>query len=202
MVLDPFYLIVSHVDDLARVAATGVRLVQLRVKNVDESEVRRQVALAQQICRAHDIQLVVNDYWQIAIECGAEWVHLGQEDMDDADFDAMARAGLQWGLSTHDDAELERALSYSPSYLALGPVFETTLKVMPWAPQGLDRVTEWKGRVGDLPLVGIGGLTPDRAPAVLAAGANSVAVVSDVQQADDPVERCHQWLAVTRSYMP
>ena len=107
---------------------------------------------------------------------------------------ALRRAGVRFGLSTHDDAELERALSLDPAYVALGPVYPTLLKKMKWAPQGLDRVTAWKRRTGQVPLVAIGGLTPERAPGVLAAGADSLAVVTDVQQAEDPEARVRDWL--------
>ncbi|MEC8669225.1 MAG: thiamine phosphate synthase [Pseudomonadota bacterium] len=200
MRLDPFYLIVSDISALERLVPLGVRLVQLRIKDRSEAELRDQIARAKAVCQAHDAQLVVNDYWRIALDLGCDMVHLGQEDMETADFVALRRAGVLFGLSTHDRAELERALALDPAYVALGPVYPTLLKKMPWEPQGLDRVTEWKGLVGSLPLVGIGGLTPERLPGLFAAGADSAAVVTDIQQASSPGARCAEWLAATREY--
>lgn len=198
---DPFYLITGHVARLAALLPVGVRLVQLRLKDLPEAELRRQIALARDLCTAHGAQLVVNDYWQIALDLGCDFVHLGQEDMDSADFPALRRAGVSFGLSTHDEAELDRALAQSPAYVALGPVWPTLLKKMPWRPQGLDRVRDWKRRVGAVPLVGIGGVTPQRLPELFAAGADSAAVVTDIQQAADPGARCKEWLAATRGYV-
>ena len=191
-----FYLIVGHVARLELLVPQGVKLVQLRIKDQPEAEVRRQIARARDICAVQGAQLVVNDFWQAALDLNCSFVHLGQEDMETADFAALRRAGVRFGLSTHDDAELERALSLDPAYVALGPVYPTLLKKMKWAPQGLDRVTAWKRRTGQVPLVAIGGLTPERAPGVLAAGADSLAVVADVRQAEDPEARVRDWLKV------
>lgn len=192
--MEKFYLIVSNVEQLQRLVPVGVKLVQLRIKDQTEGEVRRQVAVARDICAAYGAQLVVNDYWQVALDLGCDFVHLGQEDMDQADFTALRRAGVRFGLSTHDDAELDRALSQDPAYVALGPVYPTLLKKMKWGPQGLDRVTRWKQMAGQTPLVAIGGLTPERLPGVFAAGADSAAVVTDIQQASDPVARTRLWI--------
>ena len=139
-------------------------------------------------------KLVVNDWWRAAIEAGAKHVHLGQEDLAEADVPAIRRVGLTLGLSTHDDMELEAALRCDPDYVALGPIYPTTLKVMRFAPQGLARIAEWKRRIGKIPLVAIGGITLERAPGVYAAGADSIAVVSDVIQNADPEARVRAWL--------
>jgi len=195
---DPFYLIVGEVDRLAALVPLGVKLVQLRLKDRPETELRRQIALARDICASQGAQLVVNDYWYLAMKLDCDFVHLGQEDMETADFQALRRAGIRYGLSTHDEAELDRALSLSPSYVALGPVYPTLLKKMKWGPQGLDRVRDWRRRAGTIPLVGIGGLTPARLPALFAAGADSAAVVTDIQQAEDPQARCREWIDATR----
>ena len=152
-----FYLIVGHVARLELLVPQGVKLVQLRIKDQPEAEVRRQIARARDICAVQGAQLVVNDFWRAALDLNCSFVHLGQEDMETADFAALRRAGVRFGLSTHDDAELERALSLDPAYVALGPVYPTLLKKMKWAPQGLDRVTDWKRRAGRVPLVAIGG---------------------------------------------
>ncbi len=198
MRLDPFYLIVGDVAELVRLVPLGVKLVQLRAKDMEPAELRRQIARARDICARHGAQLVVNDHWELAIELGCDAVHLGQEDMDTADFAALRRAGIRFGLSTHDEAELDRALSQAPAYVALGPVYPTLLKKMKWGPQGLGRVTRWKEMSGTTPLVGIGGLTIERLPGLFAAGADSAAVVTDIQRAPDPEARCRDWIAATR----
>ena len=192
--MERFYLIVGHVSQLELLVPHGVRLVQLRIKDQPETEVRRQIARARDFCAVHGAQLVVNDYWQAALDLNCGFVHLGQEDMDSADLAALRRKGVRFGLSTHDETELERALSHGPDYVALGPVYETLLKQMKWAPQGLDRVRRWKQMVADTPLVAIGGLTIDRLPGVFAAGANSAAVVTDIQQAPDPEAQTRAWI--------
>lgn len=188
-----FYLITGHVGRLELLVPQGAKLVQLRIKDAPEAEIRRQIARARDFCAVHNAQLVVNDYWQLALDLNCNFVHLGQEDMETADFAALRRAGIRYGLSTHDETELERALSQDPAYVALGPVYPTVLKIMKWAPQGLEQVTRWKQIAGQTPLVAIGGLTPDRLPGVFAAGADSAAVVTDIQLAQDPEARCRQW---------
>lgn len=198
MKLDPFYLIVDRASWLPRLLPQGVKLVQLRAKDMNEIELRREIAQAREVCARYGAQLVVNDYWRLAIEEGCDFVHLGQEDLADADVAAIRAAGLKLGISTHDEAELEVALMARPDYIALGPVYPTILKKMKWAPQGLERVTVWKKRVGDIPLVGIGGLTIERAPGVLNAGADSVAVVTDVLLNANPEVRAREWVLATR----
>lgn len=198
MTLDPFYPIVDGCDWLRRLLPLGVKLVQLRVKDLSDEETRREIRTANALCRDAGCQLIVNDYWQPAIDEGCDFVHLGQEDLDGADLGAIRRAGLRLGVSTHDDAELERALACDPDYVALGPVYPTVLKKMKWAPQGLEKIGEWKRRVGAVPLVGIGGLTVERAPGVLQAGADILSVVTDITLSADPEARTRAWIAATR----
>lgn len=198
MTLDRFYPIFDHTDWLRRMLPLGVKLVQLRIKDQPDAVICAEIATAQALCHDHGAVLVVNDYWQAAIDTGCDWIHLGQEDLDDADVPAIRRAGLKLGVSTHDDDELERVLSMDPDYVALGPVYPTILKKMKWHQQGLPRVTEWKRRVGDIPLVGIGGMSVERAPGVFQAGADIVSVVTDITLNPDPEARVRQWIEVTR----
>jgi thiamine-phosphate pyrophosphorylase len=183
---------------VARLVPAGARLIQLRIKNQSADEVRRQVRQAKAVCAANGAQLIVNDYWQAAIDEGCDYVHLGQEDLLDADLAALRRARIRIGVSTHDHAELDKGLAIDPDYVALGPIYETLLKEMPWAPQGLDRLTEWKKLVGDCPLVAIGGLTLERAMLCLSFGADIVAVVGAVVNHDDPIGQTKAWLEATR----
>jgi thiamine-phosphate pyrophosphorylase len=200
MKLDPFYLIVDSADWITRLVPLGVKLVQLRVKDRSEADLRHEIRRARAICAEYRCQLIVNDYWQLAIEEGCDFVHLGQEDLETADLAAIRAAGIRLGLSTHDEAELQTALAARPDYVALGPVYATILKQMKWAPQGLPRLRAWKSKIGDLPLVAIGGLNVDRIEGVFAHGADSAAVVTDITRNADPEERTRQWLTATETW--
>ncbi|GHE46804.1 thiamine-phosphate synthase [Camelimonas fluminis] len=192
---DRFYPIVDSVAWVDRLVRCGVRTVQLRAKELDHADAVAMIRAALAITLPADVQLIVNDYWQAAIDAGAGHLHLGQEDLAEADLTAIRNAGLTLGVSTHDEAELETALAARPDYVALGPIWPTTLKVMRFAPQGLERISEWKRRLGATPLIAIGGVTLERAPDVFAAGADSIAVVSDVTMNADPEARVAAWLA-------
>jgi thiamine-phosphate pyrophosphorylase len=199
-VLDPFYLIVDSAAWIARLLPCGVRLVQLRIKDKPDTIIGAEIEESKVLCERHGAQLVVNDYWQHAINAGCDFVHLGHGDLDTADLPAIRRAGIKFGLSTHDEAELSRALDTRPDYIALGPVYPTALKAMAVAPQGLPRITEWKKKIGKIPLVGIGGITLARAVGVLEAGADSAAVVSDISRNADPQQRTRDWVKATRAF--
>jgi thiamine-phosphate pyrophosphorylase len=194
MKLARFYPIVPDLGWLERILPLGVKLVQLRIKDTPLGEVERQAKRAATLCKEAGCTLILNDYWDVALQNGIDFVHLGQDDLLTADLEAIKLGGLRLGISTHDEAELERALAAEPDYVALGPIYETKLKAMPWAPQGLERVKEWRRRIGKLPLVAIGGLTPDRADAVLDAGADSLAVITDFLTAGEPEARIGEWL--------
>lgn len=198
MTLDRFYPIFDRLDWVRRMLPLGVGLFQLRIKDVAADLLSSQIAGARDLAAAQGAKMIVNDHWEMAIDLGCDFVHLGQEDLAEADLPAIRRAGLRLGVSTHDQAELDRALSVSPDYVALGPVWPTILKKMPWAPQGLERVSEWKRLVGSTPLCAIGGLTPDRGRAALAAGADLVSVVTDITLNENPEDRVREWLAATR----
>ena len=198
MMLDRFYPIFDHPDWLVRMLPFGVKLAQMRIKDTPTKQVHKRLATAQALCRKHSAVLVVNDYWREAIDLGCDWVHLGQEDLQQADLPAIRRAGLKLGISTHDEEELERALRHSADYIALGPIYPTILKKMKWTEQGLGRVQEWKKRIGAIPLVGIGGMSVERAKGVFNAGADIVSVVTDITLHPDPETRVREWIEVTR----
>jgi thiamine-phosphate pyrophosphorylase len=191
---DRFYPVVDSVAWVTRLAALGVGTIQLRAKDLDDSRSLQLVSDALAVTKGTNTRLVVNDYWRAAIVAGAEHLHLGQEDLADADLEAIRDAGLSLGLSTHDDEELENALRAKPDYIALGPIFPTTLKSMRFAPQGIAKISEWKKRIGNIPLVAIGGIKLEQAAEIFAAGADSIAVVSDVTQNADPDARVRAWL--------
>jgi thiamine-phosphate pyrophosphorylase len=192
---DIFYPIVPDLAWLRRLVSLGVRTVQLRLKDAAPDVVRHEISESVRLCAEHACQLIVNDYWREAIALGADYIHLGQEDLAEADVKAIKAAGLRLGISTHSHEELAVALAAKPDYIALGPIYETKLKIMKWSPQGLDRVTDWKRRIGALPLIAIGGITPERADGVAEAGADSIAVITDFFTHADPEARVRQWLA-------
>ncbi len=196
MKLPRFYPIFDNSDWLERALPLGVKFVQLRIKDRDPDALRLDIRVGLALARAHGAALVVNDHWQLALEEGAEWLHLGQEDLDEADLPAIRRAGLKLGLSTHDHAELDRALALKPDYVALGPVYPTILKQMKWQQQGLERVCEWKALVGETPLVAIGGMSVERAAGAFEAGADIVSAVTDITLNTDPEARIAEWLGV------
>jgi thiamine-phosphate pyrophosphorylase len=197
--LDPFYPIVPDTEWLARLLPQGVKLVQLRIKDKSENIVRAEIERAMALCADYRCRLVVNDYWREAIEAGADFVHLGQQDLAAADLAAIKTAGIKIGVSTHSPGELDTALAADPDYVALGPIYVTTLKKMPWEPQGLPRLAAWRARV-NCPLVAIGGIVLERAPIVLAAGADSVAVITDIVTSQDPELRTRNWIAITEPW--
>jgi thiamine-phosphate pyrophosphorylase len=195
---DRFYPVVDTLDWVRRLTGLGVGTVQLRVKDLNDGEALQLVTDALEITRGTPTRLVVNDYWRAAIVAGAKHVHLGQEDLAKTDVHEIRKAGLTLGVSTHDDAELETALAADPDYVALGPIFFTTLKAMRFSPQGVPKIAEWKKRVGNIPLVAIGGIKLEQAAEIFAAGADSIAVVSDITQNPDPDARVKAWLDQTR----
>lgn len=196
--LDVFYPIVPNAAWAKRIVPLGVRSLQLRVKDAGPDQIRSEIAETMAICAVHGCQLVVNDYWRDAIALGATDIHLGQEDLAEADLALIRDAGIKLGISTHTPGELDIALEAKPDYIALGPIYETKLKAMRYAPQGLERIGEWKARIS-CPLIAIGGLTVERAPAVLAAGADILSVVTDFLTHSDPERRIREWLRLAEA---
>lgn len=197
--LHPFYPIVPDAVWAARVARAGARCLQLRVKDRSSAEISAEIAATLEACAPLDCQVIVNDHWREAMAEGADYIHLGQEDLASADIDALKADLVRIGISTHDDAELDRALKVEPDYVAIGPIFTTTSKSVTHAEQGLARISEWRDKIGVVPLVAIGGITLERAPSVVAAGADSIAVISDITSAANPEARIAAWLAWAES---
>ncbi len=198
MNLPRFYPIFDHVNWVERLVPLGIKLVQLRIKDQPEAELRAQIKAAQAICHEHDCLMVVNDYWKLAIDLECDWLHLGQEDLSTADMAAIRASGLKLGLSTHDIPELQRAMLCQPDYVALGPIYPTILKKMKWHQQGVEKLTDWKERIGDMPLIAIGGMNVERAPGAYAAGADVVSAVTDITLNADPEGRVREWLELCK----
>ena len=188
------YPVVDSVEWIERLLKAGVKTLQLRIKDKRDEEVESDVIAAIELGRGFDARLFINDYWQLAIKHQAYGVHLGQEDLETTDLSAIREAGLRLGVSTHDDMEIDVALTARPSYIALGHVFPTQTKQMPSAPQGLAQLARHIARLGDYPTVAIGGISLARAPAVLETGVGSIAVVSAITQAAD-------WRAATEQLL-
>ncbi|MEI7065841.1 thiamine phosphate synthase [Dickeya chrysanthemi] len=189
------YPVVDSVAWIERLLDAGVRTLQLRIKDQPAEQAEPDIIRAIALGRQYQARLFINDYWQLAVKHQAYGVHLGQEDLDTADLDAIHAAGLRLGVSTHDDAELARAVALAPSYIALGHIFPTQTKAMPSAPQGLVELARHIRTLdGRFPTVAIGGISIDRVPAVLETGVGSIAVVSAITQAAD-------WRAATATLL-
>ena len=174
---------------VGRMARAGVPTVQLRFKSGDAQAVEREVRAAVEAVRGTDGLLFINDHWRVAITAGAYGVHLGQEDLDalaPEDLGTLRASGLRLGVSTHGYAEMVRADAVSPSYIAMGAVYPTTLKQMPTAPQGVARLGAYAKLLRGYPQVGIGGIDAAHMPEVLATGVGSVAVVRALVADPDP----------------
>ena len=180
------YAVLPDAQWVGRMARAGVPTVQLRFKSDDATAIRQEVRAAVQAVQGTDSLLFINDHWQIAIDEGAYGVHLGQEDMDVTPIDQIRAAGLRLGLSTHGYAEMLRADAVSPSYIALGAVFPTTLKRMQTAPQGTGRLYAYAKLMQHSPLVAIGGIDEARIPVVMQSGVGSIAVVRAITGAHAP----------------
>lgn len=194
-----FYPVVPDAAWVRRLLGWGVRTIQLRIKAADHDadeiawEVRTAIEAGREVPGA---QVFINDHWQLALQHGAYGVHLGQEDLDTAHITALRDAGIRLGLSTHTPTELARAKAVQPSYLAIGPIYPTTLKVMPYEPVGLERLKVWAQDAAPYPVVAIGGISLALMPGVLACGVNGVAVVSAVTLAQDPEQAARQGLQI------
>ena len=209
-----FYPVLPDATWIARMLAAGVRTLQLRCKagSLPPEGIAAEVAAAVRASQNYpDAQLFINDHWQLALACGAYGIHLGQEDwaaLPEVQRTQLRASGVRLGLSTHTPEELALALAAAPSYVAIGPVYPTTLKKMPYPPVGLAQLPEWAamasrqtadGTVQKVPVVAIGGISLERLPGVLACGVNGVAVVSAITQAEDPDQAARTGLALCRT---
>jgi hydroxymethylpyrimidine kinase / phosphomethylpyrimidine kinase / thiamine-phosphate diphosphorylase len=187
------YPVVDSIDWLSRLLPLGVSTAQLRIKNLEGKLLDEEIEKAIELGKKYNCRLFINDYWQIAIDKGAYGVHLGQEDLDEADIDAIHQAGLRLGISTHCHYEVARAHTYRPSYIACGPIFETKTKVMPWTPHGILGLEYWS-RTLDYPVVAIGGINDERLKLVQSTNCSGIAMISAITLANNPED-------VTRNLM-
>ncbi len=188
------YPIVDSVAWLEKLLPQGIKTIQLRIKNKPSSILAKEIKQAIEIANQFTARLFINDEWELAISCGAYGVHLGQEDLKNADIERICQAGLRLGISTHSDEEVLQAASLNPSYVAYGSIYPTVSKTLSSLPQG---ILQLKRVVSSLsyPVVAIGGINLERIPEVLAVGVNGVAVISAISQADDPIAMTKKLLA-------
>lgn len=179
------YAIVDSSAWVARLIDCGVKAIQLRIKQHDNLKLAQEIAQSVRLAREHNIKLFINDHWELAMKHKAYGVHLGQEDLQNADTAKIKQHGLKLGISTHSHAELASALAYQPSYIALGPIYPTTSKIMPWQPQGIARIYDWLNSV-DCRLVVIGGIGLNNIDEVLATGVTDIAMITAITQAENP----------------
>jgi thiamine-phosphate pyrophosphorylase len=180
------YGVMPDSDWIKRMVDAEIPTVQLRFKSDDKSKIRKQIAQSVAAVEGSKTLLFINDYWQEAMDAGAYGVHLGQEDMETADLEAIRSSGLRLGLSTHGYAEMVYADRFCPSYIAMGAVFPTPIKQMPTAPQGLGRIYQYAKLMSHYPLVAIGGVDETSIHAVAQSGVGSVAVIRAITKAKDP----------------
>ena len=198
MKLDKFYPIFETSDWLGRLLPIGIKLVQLRIKDKSKKEVRSEIKKAKLLCYNFNAQLIVNDYWEIAIDENCDFVHIGQEDLLGCDIKKLKSNNIKFGISTHDQKELNTALLHEPDYIALGPIYPTILKKMKWSQQGVSKLLEWKKQLDKIPLVAIGGMTPSRSIKAFNYGADIVSAVTDITLNHDPEARVKEWLEITK----
>ncbi|MBY0404318.1 MAG: bifunctional hydroxymethylpyrimidine kinase/phosphomethylpyrimidine kinase, partial [Cyanobacteria bacterium] len=194
-----FYPIVDRAEWLQKLLPLGVKTIQLRIKDLNQDTLEAEIQEAVALSNQYGCRLFINDHWELALKYKAYGVHLGQFDIDTADFQALSQSGIRLGLSTHCYYEVARALALKPSYIAVGPVFHTTTKTMRFAPQGLAAVARWRKTL-NYPLVAIAGIFLENAPSVLDTGVDGLAVVRDITQAQDLPTRVQQWLELLKGY--
>lgn len=176
-----FYPIVDSFAWVKKLVKLNVKSIQLRIKDRTFGEIEQEIQNASVYAKTHNIKLFINDYWQLAIKHHCYGVHLGQEDIIDADLQSIHKAGLRLVISTHSFYEVAKALYYQPSYFAFGPVYPTTSKEMLFAPQGLNKLAYWR-KVHKRPLIAIGGIHFNNLEDVMDTQVKSVAVISAVIQ--------------------
>jgi len=183
------YPVIDSLYWLKRLLPLGLKIIQLRIKNVSEEELEQIIISAVELAKDYETRLFINDYWQLAIKHGAYGVHIGQEDLQDADLVVIQQAGVRLGISTHGCYEFLLAQQLQPSYLAIGAIFPTKTKDMTGQIQGLDNLKQVlslrpENKALQIPVVAIGGINLERAVQVAATGVESIAVVTAITEAE------------------
>lgn len=193
-----FYPVVGSAVWVERLIPHGARFIQLRVDDRSEEHVLTEVRAALEICQRYGARLVVKDHWRIAIDEGADFIHLEQRDLEIVDVPALRRARIRIGIGVDNVDELDRVLAVGPDYAAFGPIFPTESNETSGVPRGLARIVEWKRRLGSVALVATGGLNPERARAAIQAGADAAAL-TDIEGHPQPEQRAREWVAAVET---
>ena len=151
------YPLVDRADKLETLFCLGITTAQLRTKDLKDEALEQEIIEAIKISNKYKARLFINDFWELAIKHKAYGIHLGQEDLIDANLSAIYNANIRLGVSTHTTKEIEMALEIEPSYLAIGPIFETTSKVVAYDTVGIEELKSWSQNV-PYPIVAIGGI--------------------------------------------
>ena len=187
-------LVQGPVQSIARqLVSAGVRLLQYRAKGVSAREVLETAKQLAQMARAEGTSLFVNDRPDLAYLAGADGVHVGQDDLSVEQTRAIVGQDRWVGVSTHNREQFEAAAATSADYIAIGPIFQTTSKANPDPVVGTGLLRELRP-LTKKPIVAIGGIRLERAAELIEAGANSVAVISDILRAEDPVQQARLFL--------
>ncbi len=194
------YPIVNNSDWVEKLLGLGVTTIQLRIKDKSGMELEDEIKRSIQLAKQYHARLFINDYWELAIKYQAYGVHLGQEDLTTANIKKIHQAGLRLGISTHCYYEVARAHTFKPSYLACGPVFPTTSKVMKFSPQGIFNLSRWQRTLKNYRWVAIGGIDLEKLPAVLETGVDGIALISAITGADQPASITKQFLHMIGQY--
>jgi len=187
------YPVVDSIEWLKQLLPLGLEIIQLRLKNKSPRELAELIGQAVELSQNYATRLFINDYWQLAIEHGAYGVHIGQEDLQDADLAEIQSAGLRLGISTHGCYEFLLAQQLQPSYLAIGAIFPTKTKDMTGQIQGVSNLIATLELATDIPVVAIGGINHQRASEVWQTGIDSIAVVTAITEADNPKASVEQF---------
>ena len=192
------YPIVERADWLERLLPLGITTAQLRCKDLQGDALEQEIYNAIQIANRYECRFFVNDHWQLAIKHKAYGVHLGQEDLDSADLSAINAAGLRLGVSSHCHYEVARATALKPSYIACGPVYETTTKIMPWQTHGVTGLDYWRNVLEHYPVVAIGGINAERLPDIASTGVSGVAMISAITHSKNPEDSTRHFMQILK----
>ena len=187
------YPISDRADDLELAWKAGARYGQIRIKDLSGEELMSELRRAISQARNYGACLFINDYWELAIELGADGVHLGSEDILGADLCRIEESGLLLGISTHSLEEATIANALNPSYMSLGPVFETSCKALTFTPRGYEMIQDWKAFF-NRHLVVVGGLKSSMKNRLRSCGADGYVVISDIYSSSDPGDQVKKWL--------
>lgn len=193
------YPVVNRAHWLEKLLPLGITTIQLRIKDLYGSALAAEINHAVTLSKQYKARLFINDYWQQAIEYGAYGVHLGQGDLETSDLEKIRESRLRLGISTHCYYEIARAAACQPSYIAYGPIFATTSKIMAFMPQGPENLRQWR-EIINLPVVAIGGINLARLPAVLATGISGVAMISAITEAAEPASVVRAMLEIIQEF--